>query len=74
MAQEVQAALAGNIFKISVDVGDTVEEDDELFVVEALKMEIPRPRLFSYFPLKTPASAQTIRIWLRLFLSTCPTN
>ena len=41
MAQEVQAALAGNVWKVSVDVGDTVEEDDELFVVEALKMEIP---------------------------------
>lgn len=41
MAQEVLAALAGNIWKVSVKVGDTVEEDDELFVVEALKMEIP---------------------------------
>lgn len=41
MAQEVLAALAGNIYKVSVDVGDTVEEDDEVFVVEALKMEIP---------------------------------
>ncbi len=41
MAQEVLAALAGNIYKVSVDVGDTVEEDDEIFVVEALKMEIP---------------------------------
>ena len=41
MAQEVLAALAGNIWKVSVEVGDTVEEDDELFIVEALKMEIP---------------------------------
>ncbi len=41
MAQEVLAALAGNIWKVSVDVGDAVEEDDEIFVVEALKMEIP---------------------------------
>ncbi len=41
MAQEVLAALAGDIWKISVEVGDTVEEDDEVFVVEALKMEIP---------------------------------
>ena len=41
MAQEVLAALAGNVWKVSVDVGDSVEEDDELFVVEALKMEIP---------------------------------
>ncbi len=41
MAQEVLAALAGNIWKVSVKVGDAVEEDDELFIVEALKMEIP---------------------------------
>jgi biotin carboxyl carrier protein len=41
MAQEVLAALSGNVWKVSVEVGDTVEEDDELFVVEALKMEIP---------------------------------
>ncbi len=41
MSQEVLAALAGNIWKVSVEVGDSVEEDEELFVVEALKMEIP---------------------------------
>ena len=41
MAQEVLAALSGNIWKVSVEVGDKVEEDDEVFVVEALKMEIP---------------------------------
>jgi acetyl-CoA carboxylase biotin carboxyl carrier protein len=41
MAQEVLAALSGNIWKVLVEVGDTVEEDDELFIVEALKMEIP---------------------------------
>jgi biotin carboxyl carrier protein len=41
MAQEVLAPLSGNISKVSVGVGDLVEEDDEMFVVEALKMEIP---------------------------------
>jgi biotin carboxyl carrier protein len=41
MAQEVLAALAGNVWKVYVEIGDSVEEDDELFVVEALKMEIP---------------------------------
>ena len=41
MAQEVLAALEGDVWKVSVEVGDTVEEDDELFVIEALKMEIP---------------------------------
>jgi biotin carboxyl carrier protein len=41
MAQDVLAALSGNIWKVLVEVGDTVEEDDEVFIVEALKMEIP---------------------------------
>ena len=41
MSQEVLAALSGNIWKVSVEVGDKVEEDDEVFVVEALKMESP---------------------------------
>ena len=40
MAQDVLAALSGNIWKVLVAVGDAVEEDDEIFVVEALKMEI----------------------------------
>ncbi len=40
MAQEVLAALSANIWKVLVNVGDTVEEDDEIFVVEAMKMEI----------------------------------
>ena len=39
MAEEVRAPLAGVIFAILVDVGATVEEDDELLVIEALKME-----------------------------------
>ena len=39
MAEEVLAPLAGNIWEIIVDVGDTVEEDDDLLVIEALKME-----------------------------------
>ncbi len=41
MSQEVLASLAGNVWKVLVEVGDDVEEDDELFVLEALKMEIP---------------------------------
>lgn len=41
MAQEVLAALSGTVWKVSVNVGDVVEEDDEILVLEALKMEIP---------------------------------
>ena len=39
MATEVLVPLAGNIWEILVEVGDKVEEDDELLVIEALKME-----------------------------------
>ncbi len=39
MATEVLVPLAGSIWEILVEVGDTVEEDDELLVIEALKME-----------------------------------
>lgn len=39
MAEQVLAPLAGNIWAVNVKVGDTVEEDDDLLVIEALKME-----------------------------------
>lgn len=39
MAEEVLAPLAGNIWEVNVKAGDTVEEDDDLLVIEALKME-----------------------------------
>jgi acetyl-CoA carboxylase biotin carboxyl carrier protein len=39
MAQEVRAPLAGNIWEVIVQVGQKVEEDDELLIIEALKME-----------------------------------
>jgi acetyl-CoA carboxylase biotin carboxyl carrier protein len=41
MATEVLVPLAGNIWVVLVNVGDEVEEDDELVVIEALKMENP---------------------------------
>lgn len=41
MAEEVLAPLAGNIWEIVVNVGDAVEEDDELIIIEAMKMETP---------------------------------
>jgi acetyl-CoA carboxylase biotin carboxyl carrier protein len=39
MATEVVAPLAGNVWNVLVAVGDQVEEDDEVLVIEALKME-----------------------------------
>lgn len=41
MAEEVRAPLAGNVFEVLVDVGAKVEEDDDLLIIEALKMENP---------------------------------
>ena len=39
MAEEVRAPLAGNILSVLVEPGTKVQEDDELLVIEALKME-----------------------------------
>jgi acetyl-CoA carboxylase biotin carboxyl carrier protein len=41
MSEEVTAPMAGNIWKIHVKVGDRVQFEDELMVLEALKMENP---------------------------------
>jgi len=41
MAEEIRAPLAGSIWAVLVEVGSKVEEDDELVVIEALKMENP---------------------------------
>ena len=41
MAEEVRAPLAGNIWQVLVEVGAKVDEDDDLVVIEALKMENP---------------------------------
>ena len=35
----VRAALAGDVFKVLVDVGDVVNEGQPILVVEAMKME-----------------------------------
>ncbi len=41
MAIEVVAPMPGTITEIIVKVGDVVKEDDELIVIEAMKMENP---------------------------------
>ena len=38
---ELLSPIAGNVWKILVAVGDKVEIDDELIILEALKMETP---------------------------------
>jgi biotin carboxyl carrier protein len=39
MAEEVRAPLAGTILSVLVDPGAKVDVDDELLVIEAMKME-----------------------------------
>ena len=38
---EVLAEIAGSVFKIEKDVGDSVETEDVLLILESMKMEIP---------------------------------
>ncbi|ALX47888.1 acetyl-CoA carboxylase biotin carboxyl carrier protein subunit [Lentibacillus amyloliquefaciens] len=40
---EVKASMAGNVWKITVNKGDKVEEDQEVVILESMKMEIPIP-------------------------------
>lgn len=39
MAEEIRAPLAGKIVNVLVEPGASVQQDDELVVIEALKME-----------------------------------
>ncbi len=41
MAHNVTAPMVGKIVDIKVKVGDKVKEDDEIAVMEAMKMEMP---------------------------------
>ena len=41
MSVEVKAPMPGKILEILVNVGDEVNEDDELLLLEAMKMENP---------------------------------
>ncbi|MDR1051201.1 MAG: acetyl-CoA carboxylase biotin carboxyl carrier protein subunit [Deltaproteobacteria bacterium] len=38
---DVLAPMSGNIWKILVKDGDSVSADDEIMIMEAMKMEIP---------------------------------
>jgi len=38
---EVEAQIAGSVWKIETSVGSDVEEDDVLLIIESMKMEIP---------------------------------
>lgn len=38
---EIKAPMGGKVIKVSVNVGDSIGEDDEVAVLEAMKMEMP---------------------------------
>lgn len=39
--QQIEAEVAGNVWKIEVQVGDAVQVGDVLLILESMKMEIP---------------------------------
>lgn len=39
--KEIKANMAGNVWKILVSAGDQVEEEQEVVILESMKMEIP---------------------------------
>ena len=41
MSTHVRAELVGTVWKVLVQAGDAVEEDQELIILESMKMEIP---------------------------------
>jgi len=41
MSEIVSAEMVASVWKVVVDVGDTVEEDEPLAILESMKMEIP---------------------------------
>ena len=41
MASQVEAQIAGNVWKVERQVGDEVEEEDVIMIIESMKMEIP---------------------------------
>ncbi|ASS75885.1 acetyl-CoA carboxylase biotin carboxyl carrier protein subunit [Tumebacillus algifaecis] len=38
---EITASMAGNVWKVLVKAGDTVEEGQDVVILESMKMEIP---------------------------------
>ena len=38
---DVKSEITGKVWKIEAKVGDTLEEDDPILILESMKMEIP---------------------------------
>ena len=39
--EEVESEVTGNVWKIEVSVGDRIEAEDVIMILESMKMEIP---------------------------------
>ena len=38
---DVEAHITGTVWKIEVEIGDTIEEGDTVVILESMKMEMP---------------------------------
>jgi acetyl-CoA carboxylase biotin carboxyl carrier protein len=38
---DIEAHITGTVWKIEVEIGDTVEEGDAVVILESMKMEMP---------------------------------
>lgn len=41
MTHEIKAHITGTVWKIEVEVGEQIEEDDDFTILESMKMEMP---------------------------------
>ncbi len=41
MATQVEAQIAGSVWKIEKALGDSVDEEEVILIIESMKMEIP---------------------------------
>ena len=41
MAVEIEAQIDGSVWKVEKAVGDAVQEEDVILIIESMKMEIP---------------------------------
>ncbi len=41
MANDIKAHITGTIWKIEVAIGDAIDEDDVVVIIESMKMEMP---------------------------------
>ena len=38
---EITAPMGGKVLEVKVKIGDSLNEDDEILIIEAMKMELP---------------------------------